>query len=119
MSRSILVRELIHAPEHPDGDEEFIDVRVIDTGIGIDPKNLETIFSTFGGTGDVALHSSGKTKFMGGGPGLGLPIAKGIVEAHGGHIWAESEGVDERKFPGSTFHIELPTHKPADADLSV
>ena len=109
--------ELVHAPEHPDGDEGFIDVRVVDTGIGIDPKNLETIFNTFGGTGDVALHSSGKTKFMGGGPGLGLPIAKGIVDAHGGHIWAESEGVDERTFPGSVFHIELPTHRPANSEV--
>ena len=104
--------ELIRAPEHQDGEQGFIDVRVVDTGIGIDPKNLETIFNTFGGTGDVSLHSSGKTKFMGGGPGLGLPIAKGIVEAHGGHIWAESEGVDERNFPGSIFHIELPTSQP-------
>ncbi len=105
---------LIHAPEHPDGNEGFIDVRVVDSGIGIDPKHLESIFETFGGTGDVALHSSGKTKFKGGGPGLGLPIAKGIVEAHGGHIWAESEGADEKSFPGATFHIEIPTHKPAN-----
>lgn len=108
---------LIHAPERPGGSESYIDVQVIDSGIGIDSKNLETIFDTFGGTGDVALHSSGKTKFKGGGPGLGLPIAKGIVEAHGGHIWAESDGFDERKFPGSTFHIELPTQIPEHPEL--
>ena len=41
-------------------------------------------------------------------PGLGLPIARGIVEAHGGTIWVESVGYDEKKFPGSTFHILIP-----------
>jgi hypothetical protein len=56
----------------------------------------------------VGLHSSGKTKFKGGGPGLGLPIARGILEAHGGAIWVESEGHDEKTNPGSTFHILIP-----------
>jgi len=45
---------------------------------------------------------------MGGGPGLGLAIAAGIVKAHGGKIWAESPGYDDEKFPGSTFFIRLP-----------
>jgi len=57
----------------------------------------------------VDLHSSGKTKFKGGGPGLGLPITRGIIEAHGGSIWVESEGYDEITCPGTTFHILLPT----------
>ena len=59
-------------------------------------------------TGEVALHSTGRTKFKGGGPGLGLAIAKGIIEAHGGRIWAESERHDEEHCPGSTFHVLLP-----------
>jgi signal transduction histidine kinase len=86
----------------------FIDIQVMDTGIGIDLENLESIFEKFGSIADASLHSSSKTKFKGGGPGLGLPIARGIVEAHGGHVWAESPGCDEDVCPGSTFHIELP-----------
>lgn len=86
----------------------FADVSIIDSGIGIAPENLSRIFDTFSALGDVALHSSGKTKFKGGGPGLGLPIAKGIIEAHGGTIWAESDGYDEETYPGCTFHIMIP-----------
>ncbi len=86
----------------------FQEVTVADTGIGISAKDQETIFEKFGQLGNVSLHSSGKTKFKGGGPGLGLPIAKGIVEAHGGTIWVESAGHDEKDCPGSTFHVLLP-----------
>lgn len=86
----------------------YIDVQVNDTGIGISAENLETIFKKFGSLADASLHSSSKTKFKGGGPGLGLPIAKGIIEAHGGRIWAESPGYNEESCPGTTFHIELP-----------
>ena len=39
---------------------------------------------------------------------MGLPITRGIIEAHGGTIWVESEGYDEKKYPGSTFHILIP-----------
>jgi signal transduction histidine kinase len=88
----------------------FIDIQVIDSGIGIDAPDLESIFNRFGSLADASLHSSGKTKFKSGGPGLGLPIARGIVEAHGGRVWAESPGCDEVKCPGSTFHIELPLY---------
>lgn len=86
----------------------YIDIQVMDTGIGIEPDHLESIFNKFGSIADASLHSSSKTNFKGGGPGLGLPIAKGIIEAHSGHIWAQSEGLDEENCPGSTFHIELP-----------
>jgi signal transduction histidine kinase len=89
-------------------DGDWIEVVVADTGIGIDPEHLERIFDKFYQTGEVALHSTGRTKFKGGGPGLGLAIAKGIIEAHGGRIWAESERYDEEDCPGSTFHVVLP-----------
>ncbi len=91
-----------------------IEVAVQDTGIGVDPGVRELIFEKFYQTGDVLLHSSGKTKFKGGGPGLGLAIARGIVEAHGGRIWVESEGHDEENFPGSIFHVSLPLVKKSE-----
>jgi signal transduction histidine kinase len=85
-----------------------IEVQVHDTGIGIDREQQELIFEKFYQTGAVEVHSSGETKFKGGGPGLGLAIARGIVQAHRGRIWAESECQDEGSCPGSTFHILLP-----------
>jgi signal transduction histidine kinase len=92
----------------------FIEVTVKDTGIGVAPENTSAIFEKFAQLGRPNLHSSGKTKFKGGGPGLGLPITRGIIEAHGGTIWVESEGYDEEKFPGSTFHILIPIRTEAD-----
>jgi signal transduction histidine kinase len=86
----------------------FVEVLVTDTGIGIAPENQTRIFEKFGGLGDTSLHSSGKIKFKGGGPGLGLLITRGILDAHGGSIWVESDGYDEEKCPGSTFHILIP-----------
>ena len=89
----------------------FIEVTISDTGIEIDPEDHSLIFEKFGRLGNVSLHSSGKTKFKGGGPGLGLPITKGIVQAHGGSIWVESSGYSEIDCPGSTFHVLLPIRK--------
>jgi signal transduction histidine kinase len=88
--------------------EEGIEIVVSDTGIGIDPAYHELIFTKFYQTGELALHSTGKTKFKGAGPGLGLSVSKGIVEAHGGLIWAESTGYNEELCPGSQFHVILP-----------
>ncbi|HSH01715.1 MAG TPA: GAF domain-containing protein [Anaerolineae bacterium] len=93
---------------HPDWPERGVEVKVKDTGIGINEKDHELIFSKFYQTGKATLHSSGKTKFKGGGPGLGLAIARGIVLAHQGHIWVTSSGHDENNLPGSTFHVVLP-----------
>ncbi len=88
--------------------KEAVEVVVSDTGIGIDPVVQDLIFAKFYQTGQVSVHSSGAEKFKGGGPGLGLAIARGIVEAHGGIIWVESPGYDEEACPGSDFHVVLP-----------
>lgn len=91
----------------------FIEITVTDTGIGISLEDQIAIFEKFNQLGEAALHSSSKTSFKGGGPGLGLPITRGIIEAHGGTIWVDSEGCDEKTCPGSTFHILLPDRSEA------
>lgn len=87
---------------------EFVEIVVVDTGIGIEAQYHELIFEKFFRIGDPKLHSTGNTKFKGAGPGLGLPIAKGVIEAHGGRIWVESPGCDEIHLPGTEVHIVLP-----------
>jgi signal transduction histidine kinase/DNA-binding LacI/PurR family transcriptional regulator len=98
-------------PIQVDGQGEFCEIRIRDTGIGIDPANHTIIFEKLYQLGKVELHSSGRTKFKGGGPGLGLAIAAGIVKSHKGKIWVESPGYDEEKLPGSTFIIQIPVAK--------
>jgi signal transduction histidine kinase len=86
-----------------------VDLIIQDTGIGIAPEQQRVIFEQFHVLGSIEHHSTSKSAFQGGGLGLGLPISKGIVEAHNGRIWVESEGYDPEKTLGSTFHILLPT----------
>lgn len=117
--RNVLANAVKYTPD--DGQIEvngrtlpgFIEITITDTGIGISNEDLPMIFEKFGQLGKVSLHSSSKTKFKGGGPGLGLPIARGIIEAHGGTIWVESEGYDEDACPGSIFHVLLPDRQEA------
>jgi len=100
------------------GQSEFIEVIVEDTGVGIAEEDQERIFKSFYEVKDPSLHSTSKTSFMGGGLGLGLPTARGIVEAHGGWLWVESEGYDEERCPGSRFHVLLPVATTMAAVLS-
>ncbi len=99
-------------------EDDTVHLWVKDTGVGIPPEELDRIFERFYVLEDVALHRSSKTAFKGGGLGLGLAVAQGIIEAHGGRLWAESEGYDEKKLPGSTFHIVLPIGNPMSGTMS-
>jgi two-component system phosphate regulon sensor histidine kinase PhoR len=76
-------------------DGQWLQVDVIDTGSGIDRDDLPRIFERF--------YRADRSRSSGG-TGLGLAIAKHIVEAHGGCIWAESEGLGR----GTTFRFLLP-----------
>ena len=92
--------------------EEMVHLSIQDTGVGIPPEDQERIFDRFYVLEDVQLHHTSKTEHKGGGLGLGLSVARGVIEAHGGRVWAASEGYDPERLPGSTFHILLPIRKP-------
>ena len=94
---------------------EYILIAIADTGIGISGDDTKLIFNKFYRAGDPGLHSTGTYKFMGAGPGLGLTIAKGVIDGHGGRVWAESPGHNTETLPGSTFYIQLPLVPPEDA----
>ena len=72
-------------------------VAISDTGIGISPQDLSKIFTRF-------YRVDKSRSRAGGGSGIGLTIAKHLVESHGGKIWAESPGLGK----GSTFNVLLP-----------
>ncbi len=74
-------------------------VAIKDTGIGVSREDLSQLFSKF-----KQLRGSDHARK---GTGLGLVVSKGIVEAHGGRIWAESAG----ESLGSTFYFSLPLNK--------
>jgi signal transduction histidine kinase len=77
-----------------------VSVQVRDTGIGIAPQELDQVFERFyRGDNAAAQHADGL--------GLGLPVAKAIVEAHNGEIT-----VDSQLDGGTTITVILPTaHK--------
>jgi signal transduction histidine kinase len=75
-----------------------IEVRVIDTGIGIESETIHKIFDAFEqGQSDITRRF--------GGLGLGLTISKTLIDAHGGHIRVQSSGKNQ----GTTFTVELNT----------
>ena len=76
-------------------------IAVHDTGIGIPPEHLARIFDRF-----YRVDKS-RSRQSGGGSGIGLTIARALIDAHGGQIWAESTGQGQ----GSTFVITLPAEK--------
>ena len=78
---------------------DYYEVRVSDTGIGIKSEDLQRVFEPF-----ATIVKPAYVK----GTGLGLSVTKGLIEAHGGKIWAESPGQDK----GATFIFTLPKRKP-------
>jgi signal transduction histidine kinase len=96
-------------PNNRDLPEGGVEITVSDSGVGVDKGLQEIIFTKFYQPGELLnRHSTGKTKFKGSGSGLGLALSRGIVNAHGGRIWVESDGYDEDTCPGSDFHVILP-----------
>ena len=84
---------------------DFVAVSVTDEGRGVEPERLPFLFQKF----SRPRESDGERDALG--TGLGLSICKGIVEAHGGRIWAESEGVGF----GSRFTFTLPVAEGASS----
>lgn len=78
-------------------DPVFVTVRVKDQGRGVSAETLPHLFKKFS-----QIHEDGGSRMAG--SGLGLAICRGIVEAHGGRIWAESPGLGE----GTAFSFTLP-----------
>jgi signal transduction histidine kinase len=102
----------INGQIYAEQDSQFLEVTVKDSGIGVNPEDQHRIFDNFYRTGDLMKHSTGKVKFKGAGPGLGLSLVRGIVGAHSGRVWVESPGHDEETCPGSVFHVLLPLQAP-------
>lgn len=86
------------------GDEETVEIAVIDQGIGIEPKDLDRIFERFYRADKARSRATGGT-------GLGLAIVKHIATNHGGQV-----NVDSTVGVGSTFTLRLPA-RPPDAAL--
>src|SRR6266704_2764906 len=80
---------------HPDGavPPEAVLVAIQDAGVGLDPQTLERLFETFYTTKPDGL-------------GMGLPISRSIIAAHGGHLWATAQAGG-----GATFQFTLPTER--------
>ncbi|MBI3760460.1 MAG: cyclic nucleotide-binding domain-containing protein [Chloroflexi bacterium] len=108
----------IHIRTRPaalEDDQPGVEVSIRDSGIGLDKAEQELVFEKFYQVGPSSLHSSGKASFKAGGQGMGLAIARGVAESHGGKLWVESEGHDEARMPGSTFFLLLPINPSPDA----
>ena len=96
-------------------DETHVEILVKDTGIGVPLDEQERVFDMFHVLGSLNTHSTSKSAYRGGGFGLGLPIAQGIVAAHEGTIRLESGGYDEEALPGTTCILTFPCLVPVFA----
>ena len=89
-------------------DGPLVTVSVADEGRGVPPEQLPYLFRKHSGRGANGQQGSLR------GAGLGLSICKGIVEAHGGRIWAESGGVGQ----GARFSLTLPVAEETTATVA-
>jgi len=81
-------------------DKKTMRVIVEDSGVGISPESMKTLFAKFSrGTDSSKVYTEGT--------GLGLFVGKNLIESQGGHIFAESDGIDK----GSRFVVEMPINK--------
>lgn len=86
---------------------DMIDIRIADSGTGIEDKERLRIFEKFHGSCDISLHGRDRRAPSAPSVGLGLPLAKGLIEAHGGLLWSENS----HEGPGSIFHTMLPLYR--------
>ena len=84
-----------------------VEVRITDTGVGMDSETIGQLFTPFFTSFDVSHHSSGQFEFCRRGLGLGLSVVKAFVDLHGGNIRADSE-----PGKGTTFIVTLPDVPP-------
>lgn len=87
----------VHISITPEPGKKMILFAIKDTGIGITPEDMKNLF-TEGGHGKDSVKVNVEST------GFGLYIVKQIVDAHKGHVWAESEGAGK----GTQFYVELP-----------
>ncbi|MDQ3584237.1 MAG: PAS domain S-box protein [Acidobacteriota bacterium] len=83
-------------------------VRVVDEGFGIAPDFLPRVFDRF-------RQADSSTTRPYGGMGIGLALVKSFIEAHGGTVWAESEGTGR----GSRFIVQLPRLRIAESEIRI
>lgn len=85
--------------------EAYLEICIRDNGIGLAPGEEERIFDKFyAGDEDIDCHSTSRERFGGKGVGIGLTLARGLIDAHDGILWAESAGLSQ----GSSFCLLLP-----------
>lgn len=89
---------------------DHLEICVCDSGVGVAEKDRLQIFDKFHGAGDISMHGKQPHSIQGPSAGLGLPLAKGMIEAHDGMIWVDDNTPTET---GSCFHILLPLYRPS------
>jgi signal transduction histidine kinase len=89
-------------------EDDCLEVIIADTGRGIEPSQLETIFDSFYQEEDFLRRSKGGT-------GLGLAICRQVIQGMHGQIWAESPGRGQ----GSAFHFTLPLQAPPASAVTI